>query len=75
MNKSELQYNHDYYSIAIMSAFLLALTHVSNLVVTTVWFLRRSYAMPYIDINTPSPADSGRIVGRERGAAAEAKQA
>ena len=75
MNKSELQYNHDYYSIAIMSALLLALTHVSNLVVTPVWFLRRLYGMPYVHINTPSPADSGRKVGGERGTAAEARQA
>ena len=29
----------------------------------------------YVDINTPSPADSGRKVGGERGTAAEARQA
>ena len=74
VNKCELQY-YDY-SIAVMSALLLKLMHVFNLVVAPVWFVCHMFGIPYADINTPSTADSGRIVGGgERGAAAEAKQA
>ena len=66
VNKSELQY-YDY-SIAILSTLLLALMHVPNLVVMLVWFVWRMYGvLPYSDIDTPSPADSGRRSGRESG--------
>jgi hypothetical protein len=83
VNKGELQY-YDY-SIAVSSTLLLVLTHVPNLVAAHVWFVWRMYEVPYSDINTPSPADSGRRAGGERGqqraetgvevvAASEAKQ-
>ena len=70
----ELQYYG--YSIAVMTALLLALTQVSsNLVVTPVCIILCTYGIPYVDINTPSPADSGRKVGGERRIEAEARQA
>ena len=75
VNKGELQYRYYGYSIAVMSALLLALTHVSNLVVTPVCIERRAYRIPYVGINAPSPADSGRNGGGDRGPAAEARQA
>ena len=49
VNKCELQYYG--YSIAVMSALLLALMHVSNLVVTLVCFVCCAYGIPYVDIN------------------------
>ena len=36
------------YSIAVMSALLLALTHVPNLVVTLAWLVRRLYGIPIL---------------------------
>ena len=78
MNKGELVHFYDY-SLAVLSTSLLALTHVptGNLVAALVWFVRRMYGASYADINTPSPADSGRRTGTgvELIAASEAKHA
>ena len=61
VNEGELQY-YDY-SVAVSSTSLLALTHVPNLVAAPAWFVWRMYGASYSDINTPSPADSGRRAG------------
>ena len=50
MNKGELQYYG--YSFAVMSALLLELTNVSNLVVTPVCIVRSAYGIPYVGINS-----------------------
>ena len=72
MNKGEPQYYCCF-------EYIVVSTHACtyNLVAAPVCFVQRMYGESYSDINTPSPADVGRIAGTgvEVIAAAEAKQA